>query len=115
MTQKKKVKAVFCDISKALFRVWHADSYTNLMQLVLQERFVSGSKVFYLTVEASGSLRCIFCLELYQSRGALWSFLGPLLFLLFINDIVICIASYLRLFADDTNFFIIEQMPLILN
>ena len=35
------------------------------------------------------------------------SILGPLLFLLFINDIVNGIDSNIRLFADDTSLFII--------
>ena len=39
------------------------------------------------------------------------SILGPLLFLLFINDIVIDIGSNIRLFADDTSLFIIVENP----
>ena len=35
--------------------------------------------------------------------------LGPLLFLLFINDIINCIDSNIRLFADDTSLFIIVE------
>ena len=36
---------------------------------------------------------------------------GPLLFLLFINDIVTGIGSNIRLFADDTSLFIIVENP----
>ena len=39
------------------------------------------------------------------------SILGPLLFLLFINDIVTDIGSNIRLFADDTSLFIIVENP----
>ena len=39
------------------------------------------------------------------------SILGPLLFLLFINDIVTNIGSNIRLFSDDTSFFIIVENP----
>ena len=39
------------------------------------------------------------------------SILGPLFFLVFINDIVNEIGSCIRLFADDTNFFIIVDDP----
>ena len=39
------------------------------------------------------------------------SILGPLLFLLFINDIVTDIKSNIRLFADDTSLFIIVENP----
>ena len=39
------------------------------------------------------------------------SILGPLFFLLYINDIVKNIGSNIRLFADDTSFFIIVDNP----
>ena len=39
------------------------------------------------------------------------SILGPLMVLLFINDIVTDIGSNIRLFADDTSLFIIVENP----
>ena len=39
------------------------------------------------------------------------SILEPLLFLLFINDIVTDIGSNIRLFADDNSLFIIVENP----
>ena len=38
--------------------------------------------------------------------------MGPLLFLLYINDIVLDIQSCVRLFADDTSLYIIVDNPI---
>ena len=39
------------------------------------------------------------------------SIFGPLLFLIFINDIVNCIGASIRLFADDTSLYIVVGLP----
>ena len=57
-----------------------------------------------------------FSCDISKAFDRVWphgSILGPLLFLLFINDIVNGINSNIRLFADDTSVFIIVEMLLM--
>ena len=50
-------------------------------------------------------------MEFYLCWGTAGSILGPLLFLLYINDIVNEIGSNIRLFADDISLFVIVDDP----
>ncbi len=101
----KEVRAVFCDISKAFDRVWHRGLLFKLSSIgvtgCLYQWFAS-----YLS---SRKQRVV-----YANASSEWSYinagvpqgsiLGPLLFLIYINDIVNEINSKIRLFADDTSY-----------
>jgi hypothetical protein len=47
----------------------------------------------------------------YECGGSPGSILGPLLFLLFINDIVTDIKASIKLFADDTSLYLTVDTP----
>ena len=108
----KEVRVVFCDISKAFDRVWHA----GLIQK-LKAAGIAGSLlnwfIDYLSnrkqrVTFSGVKSYWNSLKAGVPQG---SILGPLLFLLYINDIVKDIGSNIRLFADDTSLYIVVEDP----
>ena len=104
----KEFRIVFCDVSKAFDKVWHRGLLHKLnnygfggniiicLEHYLQDRFqrvaINGCHSSWQYINAG----------VPQS-----SILGPLLILLYINYIVDNIQSQVRLFADDTNIFLI--------
>ena len=98
------MKAVFCDISKAFDRVWHRGLIHKL-----KAAGVTGEVLAWFTnnladrkqrVVIPGTTSDSVYIQAGVPQG---SILGPLLFLLYINDIVNDIGANIRLFADDTS------------
>ena len=113
-TQSFEVRSVFLDISKAFDKVWHEG-----LVFKLERNGISGSllKLFqnYLNdrnqrVVLNGSFSEFFSIESGVPQG---SILGPLLFLIYINDLEKNIKSNIIFFADDTMLFSIVEDPLI--
>ncbi|MCG8046489.1 MAG: reverse transcriptase domain-containing protein [Candidatus Thiodiazotropha endolucinida] len=108
----KEVRAVFCDISKAFDRVWH-----NGLIFKLQAAGVTGEVLTWFKSYLSDRKQRVVLPGttsdwVYIRAGVpQGSILGPLLFLLYINDIVVDIGSNIRLFADDTSLFIVVDNP----
>ena len=112
LDEGKEVRAIFCDISKAFDRVWHKGLIFKLKTVG-----ISGSVLLWFTdyldnrkqrVVLPGACSNWTSVNAGVPQG---SILGPLLFLLYINDIVEDIRSYIRLFADDTSLYIIVDNP----
>ena len=104
----KEVRVVFCDISKAFERVWHVG-----LLLKLEAAGVTGEVLewfkSYLTnrkqrVVLPGAVSDWIFIHAGVPQG---SILGPLLFAVYINDIILDIGSNIRLFADDTSVYIV--------
>ena len=99
-----KIACVFLDLSKAFDRVWHDGLLFKLEKIGIRGRLHNWFKS-YLTgrrqrVFLNG--KCSGFLPIFSGvpQG---SILGPLLFLIYINDIVYNIESHIFLFADDTS------------
>ena len=101
-----EIRAVFLDISKAFDKVWHEGLLHKL-----KENGITGS-VYHLLEDYLSNRKQRVVLNGIESE---WedvlsgvpqgSVLGPLLFLIYINDLTDGIFSRIRLFADDSSLF----------
>ena len=108
----KEVRVVFCDISKAFDRVWHKGLLCKLKAASITGTFLDWFKDYLIgrkhRVVIPGAMSDWNFINAGVPKG---SILGPLLFLIFIKDIVTDIGSNIRLFADDTSLYIIVEHP----
>jgi len=110
---KKDVRVVFCDISKAFDRVWHEGLLYKLEKigiggslLALFKNYLS-DRTQRVVINGQSSVPGFIKGGVPQG-----SVLGPLLFLIYINDITEGIESNVKLFADDTSLFIDVDDPI---
>ena len=95
---------VFCDISKAFDRVWHKG-----LILKLDNYDIIGNLLLWFKDYLSNRHQKVFINGVYSSEKPIsagvpqGSVLGPLLFLIYINDITDNLTGMARLFADDTS------------
>jgi len=106
LEEKHDVRVVFLDLSKAFDRVWHKGLLFKLRQVG-----ITGPLLFWLNsyltdrhqkVVIDGQSSDWIKIEAGVPQG---SILGPLLFVIFINDIINELQTNIRLFADDTSLF----------
>ena len=109
-----EVRSVFLDISKAFDKVWH-----DGLIFKLKQNGVSGSLLMFfqnylndrkqrVVLNVSHSSYCV-----VKSGVPQGSVLGPLLFLIYIDDLERNIKSNIKFFADDTMLFSIVKDPVI--
>ena len=103
---RHEVRSVFLDTSKAFDNVWHNGIIFKLKQNCISGNLLSTFTDFLkLTkqwVALNGQLSSWSNIETGVPQG---SILGPLLFLIYINDLSDSLTTNARLFADDVSLF----------
>ena len=101
-----EVRGVFLDISKAFDKVWHEGLIFKLKQNGISGKLLNLIKDFLKKrkqrVVLNGQFSSWADVDAGVPRG---SILGPLLFLIYINDLTNDLSSSAKHFADDTSLF----------
>ncbi len=113
LNKGKEIRVVFCDISKAFDKVWHRGLIHKLKSAGIRGKLLS----WFISYLENRKQRVIIegeCSNWKPVKAGVpqGSVLGPLLFLIYINDIVNVVNSQVKLFADDTSLFIIVEDPI---
>ena len=97
---------VFCDISKAFDKVWHKGLLFKLRQNGIKGNLLAWISNYLSSrkqrVQINSSTSSLLSVNAGVPQG---SVLGPLLFLVYVNDIAENLLSLVRLFADDSSLF----------
>ena len=97
-------RGVFLDMSKAFDKVWHEGLIYKLKSMGVSD-LLTFSKLFNKQISKSLTQWSDFRMVACKSRCATRSILGPLLFLIYINDLSENIESTVKLFSDDTSLY----------
>ena len=117
---KETTCIIFCDISKAFDRVWHDGLIFKLKQNGITGNLLIWLKSYLINrkqmVRVGNDVSSILGTNAGVPQG---SVLGPLLFLIYVNDISDNIISLTRLFADDSSLAVtsndINEIEYVLN
>ena len=112
LENQKDIRIVFCDISKAFDRVWHEGLLFKLRKIGINGSLLQWFSNYLYNrkqrVVINGQHSSWSSIKAGVPQG---SVLGPLLFLIYINDITSVIQSEVRLFADDTIVYVFVDNP----
>ena len=102
----REVRAVFLDISRAFDKVWAEGLIFKLKRIGIEGDMINILISFLANRKQRVTLDGV-CSEWadVQARVPQGSILGPILFLVFINDLFEVVTSDIQIFADDTFIF----------
>ena len=113
LDNNKHIRMVFLDASKAFDRVWHSGLFYKLAQLGIENQLLQLLRSYLKDrtqrVVINGFSSSWKPVSAGVPQG---SILGPLLFLVYTNDIVNYIQSDINLYADDTSLLHISSDPI---
>ena len=107
LDEKKELRIIFCDISKAFDKVWH-----HGLLYKLKKNGITGDLLAWFQSYLVGRKQRVVLRGHSSSWGNIQagvpqgSVLGPLLFLVYINDITDVVNCNLKMFADDTCLYV---------
>ena len=102
---------VFCDISKAFDRVWHKGLLFKLRQYIIDDGVLARINSYLSNRQQRVVINSFFSSFRNVTAGVpQGSVLGPLFFLIYVNDISEHIFSLTRLFADDSSLYFSAQL-----
>lgn len=112
LDNKTTVQSIFFDISKAFDRVWHRGLVHKLNGIGIRGRLLNWFSDYLdnrkQAVVIKGEISEYSLVSAGVPQG---SVLGPILFLIYINDIITDIQSTIKLFADDTSMYSFINNP----
>ena len=98
---------IFCDISKAFDKVWHRGLLFKLRQNGIKGKLLAWISNYLSSrkqrVKINSATSSLLSVNAGVPQG---SVLGPLLFLVYMNDTAENLLSLVRLFADDSSVFV---------
>ena len=106
MDNNNTAHAIFFDISKAFDRVWHRGLIHKLEAIGIRGKLLDWFRDYLSNRKQATVIKGEMSDYSWISAGVpQGSVLGPLLFIVYINDITLEIESTIKLFADDTSMY----------